>query len=170
MFICPQCNSVVADPEFRLAPWWWRGRGNSRRMVPVCPAGHCLRSQVLGNLSEMPLAGALARALAFSAIGLWLGLAEDSRLGLTGGPHVAVKIMTAVAFAIGIIALGDAWLWAGRSGPVHRLTGRALGTAAGYLVPAIAGCHALYFHWAEPVQMAYGRAVAQLFRAVVSGS
>jgi hypothetical protein len=55
--------------------------------------------------------------------------------------------MAALGLILGAIAFVYAWSWAGRSGPIHRLTSRACGVALGYLVPAAIISHALYFQW-----------------------
>ncbi len=167
MFICPKCNTLVADPDYLPPPPPWRRlRGSPGTPNPVCPSGHKLRSPVLGDLSELSLARAIFRGLLLSATTLALGMLEDLRKGPTGRPHLGLMLMTATGLILGTIAFNSAWKWAGATGPVHRLASRALGTAVGDLVPAIAASHALYFHWADAAQTAFYQGIFHLVHTI----
>ena len=120
--------------------------------MPICPSGHKLRSSVLGNLTELPLPLALLRGFFVCSMTLLLGMLEDIRFTCEGRRPFGLIFMTGTLLVLGIIAFGDAWLWAGRPGPVNRLTTRACGMALGTLIPAVVACHALYFHWSTRVQ------------------
>ncbi len=156
MFICPKCNVEVVNPTFLPPPpWWRRPRGSSNRPYPVCPNGHRLRSRLMGNMTELALPWAILRGLAISATSLVMGMLQDMRTHLSPRNHLGLTMMTAVGLILGCITFGYAWSWAGRSGPVHRLTSRACGEAVGFLVPALIMLHALYFHWAGMLQRAF---------------
>ncbi len=132
------------------------------RRIPVCPTGHRLRSAVLGNLTEGPVAVALLRGLITSALFLVLGMLEDARLEQRGShlyAHFALLVMTAILLIRGTLAFYKAWDWAGVEGPVHRLTPRALGMAFGCLLPSLAITHALYFQWADFLEAALRQAL-----------
>ncbi len=71
--------------------------------------------------------------------------------------------MTCMELVIGTLAFGRGWIWAGREGPVQRLTSRAFGIGLGSLIPALVACHALYFNWATSVEAACGKEMIRLF-------
>ena len=168
VFICPDCNCEVADPEFIPAPpWWRRPRGMSRRPTPVCPAGHKLRRQVLGNLTELNLPLAFLRGLCISVAALVMAILDDLRLTASEGPHLGLMMMAGLGLVFGTIAFTDAWIWAGLIGPVHRLASRACGVALGFAVPAIVASHALYFHWAAAAEAAFGEALLHLLEPLL---
>jgi hypothetical protein len=134
--------------------------------MPICQSGHKLRSQILGDLTELSLAPALLRGLFFSGLAIIFGMLQDLRLGRDGRP-LGLLMTTGMTLIVGAIALNDSWTWAGRDGPVHRLTARAFGMAMGCFVPAIIASHALYFHWAVFAERAWGNGIIRLIR--VSG-
>jgi hypothetical protein len=155
VFVCPKCNLEVVNPTFLPPPpWWRRTEGSHNRPYPVCPSGHQLRDRLLGNMTELALPLAFLRGLLVSCVALVLGMLEDLRFPPGWQSHLGLTLMAALGLILGMIAFGYAWSWAGRSGPVHRLTSRACGVALGYLVPASIISHALYFHWAGPLQTA----------------
>jgi hypothetical protein len=168
VFICPKCNIEVENPQFLPPPPWWRRTDNSaQRPYPVCPQGHRLRNRFLGNMTELALPLAFLRGLAVCGTALILGMMEDLRFppGLRSKlvvTNLGLTMMTGVALILGATAFGYAWDWAGRSGPVHRLVSRACGIALGYLVPAIAASHALYFHWVHAAQMACAKGLLRV--------
>ena len=167
MFICPDCNAEVTMPSFIPAPPWWRRmRGSSSRPIPTCERGHRLRRQILGNLTELPLAAAFLRGLAVSTLAILLGALRDIRLAGTKWPHLALMAMAATSLVCGAVAFYYAWVWAGLNGPVRRLTTRACGTAFGYAVPVLIVSHGLYFHWLDPVGAACVRGMIHLLEIV----
>lgn len=148
MFICPKCNQLVPDPTF-VPPsrWWVRPAGSAWvKKVPTCPAGHSLRSRVLGNLKELSFPWALLRGLTLSGVLLTLGVWQDWQRE-AGRRAVGLLGMDALMLAIGLVAFWHAWIWAGMEGAARRLTPRALGMAVGYLAPVIPATNELYFHW-----------------------
>lgn len=76
-------------------------------------------------------------------------------------------VTIALGLAYGIVAYCYAWDWAARSGPAHRLTSLALGTALGYLVPAMISSHALYFRWIDALETAFGNCVLRAFEFIL---
>ena len=139
------------------------------RDVPICPSGHRLRTEILGNLTAVPLIVALLRAGFFSCLGLVIGMLKDLQFARTIYPRLGLVVMTAVLSILGIIALGKAWSWTGMQGPANRLADRALGSALGYLLPVIIPCHALYFSWADVLEAGLEQRILdliQIFSAV----
>jgi hypothetical protein len=163
VFICPKCNLLVENPEFVRPPWWWRMDAFYRKPMPVCPRGHRLRTEVFGNLKELSIVLAFSRAFFWSNFALALGMLEDARMiGIR--IHLGLMGMAGIEFVLELMALSKAWSWAAMTGPAHLLTPRAFGTFLGYVLPALAGLHALYFHWADPLQNSFMMAVLHLFQ------
>lgn len=126
---------------------------------------------MFGNLKDnISLEFAFARALLLCAFLMLVGMLEDLRYPIGSRIHMGVVMMTAFALIFGIIAFIYAFLWAGRTGPVHRLTALACGTALGYMVPAIVASHALYFGWIGPAQTAYAHGLLRLLGFISHGS
>ena len=166
VFICPECNSEVADPGFQPAkPWWRRRRWESSRPTPVCGRGHKLRSQIIGENTELPLPWAFLRGLFACSLGLLLGILNDMRSSgrsFLGFSHISVLVVTVSAAVFGIIAFGHAWTWLGVRGPARRLAPRAMGSALGYLVPSAGMGIALYLNWIVPIEAVCGEQVRRL--------
>jgi hypothetical protein len=98
---------------------------------------------------------------------LVLGILEDQRLPPRANPHhVGLSIITAAGLILGAVAFAYAWSWAGRTGPVNRLTSRAFGIAMGYLVPSAIALHALCFHWASTLQSGFTNGLLVLFSLI----
>lgn len=135
--------------------------------MPICPARHHLRSQVVGDLTEISLAKASLQGFAFCATYLLVGIMEDARRGPLATNHVPLMLMTGLALILGTLALADAWTWAGRSEPAYRLTRRAFGNAVGFLLPALIAAHALYFHWIGPVESAFYHSMFHLGETII---
>ena len=108
---------------------------------------------MVGDLTDRSVGYAIMRSLGLTTLFFFCAVVEDlrPRAHLHSYEHACLFGMTLLVLAIGSVALMDAWLWAGRHGPVHRLTERAFGTAIGALIPGIACLHALYFGWAGPL-------------------
>ena len=153
MFICPQCNIYVAEPDFVLIPRkWWQRRGFlvREKLTPVCPAGHKLRG-VMGYTTELSLPRAFLQGLGRGFLLIALGFFQDLRFVQRARtwPHLDLLVTAGIALVLGLFSFGRAWIWAGREGPVHRLTSRACGTAMGYFAMGTVACHAMYFEWVD---------------------
>ncbi len=120
-------------------------------------------------MTELPLPLAFLRGLVISSLVLVLGMLEDLRLPLWSRTHLCLGLITGITLIMGFIFFAYAWNWAGRDGPVHRLASRACGVALGYLVPAIAASHALYFHWVGAFQSALGNQLLHLAGLISHG-
>jgi hypothetical protein len=139
------------------------------RPYPVCPREHRLRNRFLGNMTELGLPLAFLRGLAICGTALLLGMIEDLRFPPGARSNLGLTMMAGVGLVMGTTAFGFAWAWAGRSGPVHRLTSRACGVGLGYLVPALAASHGLYFHWVHAAQMACANGLLRVFGFIGAG-
>lgn len=122
--------------------------------MPVCPAGHKLRTQFLGDLTDLSLGLALLRGLALSIVAILFGILQDLGRRRTVIPCLGMAVLAGFMVIIGLNDLADAWRWSGKGGPVYRLTPRAFGMALGFLVPALVAMHALYFRWAGSLEHA----------------
>ena len=87
----------------------------------------------------------------------------------TDGSHPYLKFMIGFAVLGAVMAFGDAWSWAGRSGPVKRLTALAFGTGFGFAIPAVIAVHGLYFGWLDPVAVVLGRELVGWWQAGFAG-
>lgn len=81
---------------------------------------------------------------------------------LVSDPHLFLKLTIVAGLFCAMVDFADAWKWAGRQGPVNRLAPRACGTALGFAMPAIVVLHALYFHWFDPLETAFGKELMNL--------
>jgi hypothetical protein len=113
---------------------------------------------------------AFLRGLLVCCVALVLGMLEDLRFPAGWRSHLGLALVTRVALILGTVAFGYAWNWAGRSGPVHRLTSRACGVALGYLVPATTISHTLYFHWVSALQTACANGLLRAIGFISHGS
>ena len=134
--------------------------------MPVCPYGHKLRRQILGDMKELSAPLALLRGFYFALMTLLFGMLQDQRFPHSHTPHPGLLITTGFALFVGAVALSDAWAWAGKIGPARRLAWRAFGMAVWSLLSAGVACHALYFKWADPAEAACGRQALRLFGLV----
>jgi hypothetical protein len=96
-------------------------------------------------------AAALFRALTVCLLFLALGLLEDMRL-TPGSFALGLLICAGTLLIFGTIAFVQAWIWAGKPGPVQRLTARACGAAIYCMSTAVVTIHAIYFGWVNSIE------------------
>jgi hypothetical protein len=162
VFICSACNAEVENPAYVWSPPWRSWRTDRGWHYPVCPSGHCLIHYVIGKQTELSLPLSFLRGFSLSLVCLVYAIVQDLRWGKPGN-HLLVVVAAAMMVGWGLLAWGYAWTWAGRTGPVHRLTSRACGVAFGFLVPALIAGHALFFNWLAPFERFCGSELARLF-------
>jgi hypothetical protein len=147
VYICPDCNKYVRDPEYALNDWFFRPPAFTdirwhKYSYPVCPCGRRLRHWLIGDLCDSSLFLSMVRTNGIFLAGVAMTLlisASFAQMGRNSGvdANTVFRISVGILASLGLIALITGLLWSGTPGITRKLAFKAYSVAAGFLIPTL---------------------------------